>query len=124
MTKKEILFSLTEKNFEWSYTKGSGKGGQKRNKTSNAVHCKHVPSGSYGYSEATRSKHDNKIDAFTKCVGTDKFKAWLNMEIARATGQLEVAKSEAEKQMQFIKVEVKDEKGRWIDEKERNDTII
>jgi len=114
----ELLFSITEKDFEWSYTRGSGKGGQKRNKTSTAVHCKHPPSGAYGYSDATRSQHKNKIDAFTKCVETPKFKAWHRLEVARHTGALQRAKEEAEYQMKFVKVEVKDEQGKWIDERE------
>lgn len=118
--KKELIFSLTEKDFEFIYTKGSGKGGQKKNKTSSAVYCKHRDSNSHGYSEDTRSQHQNKIIAFRRCVDTPKFKAWHKIETARRTGALEKAKEEAERQMKFIKVEVKQD-GKWVDEKKVKD---
>lgn len=57
---KQLLFSLTSSDFEWSYTKGTGSGGQKKNKTSSAVHCIHRPSGAHGYAEDSRSQHENK----------------------------------------------------------------
>jgi len=53
----QLLFSLTSSDFEWSYTKGTGPGGQKKNKTSSAVHCIHRPSGARGYAEDSRSQH-------------------------------------------------------------------
>lgn len=121
MSKKELLFSITAKDFDFKYTRGTGKGGQKKNKTASAVHCKHKASGSAGYSEATRSQHKNKIDAFTKCVETEKFKAWHRLEIAKYTGALAAAKDEAERQMRFIKVEVQHE-GKWTDEKTLSDS--
>ena len=63
---KKLLFSVTANDCEWSYTKGSGAGGQKRNKTSSAVHCKHIASGATGYSENTRSQRQNKESAFKR----------------------------------------------------------
>ena len=110
---KELLFSVTAKDFDFSYTKGTGKGGQKRNKTETAVHCKHKDSGARGYSDATRSQHKNKIDAFTKCIETKEFKAWHQIETAKRMGLLKQAEEEAQRQMRFIKVEMfKD--GEWV----------
>lgn len=117
MVSKEIIFSITEKDFDFSYTKGSGKGGQKKNKTSSAVHCKHRDSNAHGYAEDTRSQHQNKILAFKRCIEKPEFKRWHKIETARRTGALERAKEEAERQMSFIKVEVKQD-GKWIDEKD------
>jgi protein subunit release factor B len=116
MSNKEILFSVTEKDFEWSYTRGSGKGGQKRNKTSSAVHCKHPPSGAHGYSDATRSQHDNKIKAFSSCTAKPEFKSWLSTEIARHTGKLQQIADKVEEEMKHVKVEVIQD-GKWIDER-------
>ena len=73
--KRELLFSVTAKDCEWSYTKGTGAGGQKRNKTSSAVHCTHRPSGAHGYSEASRSQHDNKREAFVKMAESKEFQS-------------------------------------------------
>jgi protein subunit release factor B len=85
---KELLFSVTAKDCDWSYTRGTGKGGQKRNKTSSAVHVVHRPSGATGYSEASRSQLDNRKEAFGKMVRTAEFQRWLRLETARLTGEL------------------------------------
>jgi len=115
MSKREPLFSLTAKDFVWSYTRGTGSGGQKRNKTSSAVHCSHPQSGSHGYSEATRSQLDNKIAAFMKCVNTPKFKAWLELEMMRRQGVLAQVDAAVEREMKKVRVEGKDAEGRWTE---------
>lgn len=112
---KELLFSITANDCEWSYTRGTGKGGQKKNKTSSAVHCMHRPSGAHGYSEASRSQRDNKEEAFKKMAESTEFKKWMRLEIARRTGDLIVIEEEVNRQMRNINVEVKDEKGRWTE---------
>jgi len=111
---KELLFSVTAKDCEWSYTKGTGSGGQKKNKTSSAVHCIHRPSGAHGYSEASRSQHDNKIDAFEKMFNTKEFQAWVKHEAARRTGLLSVIDENVRKELRKVKVEVKMD-GVWIE---------
>ncbi len=110
---KELLFSITANDCEWSYTRGTGKGGQKKNKTSSAVHCMHRPSGAHGYSEASRSQRDNKEDAFRKMAETKEFKDWMRFEIARRTGQLLEIEDAVNREMKRVTVEVKDEEGRW-----------
>lgn len=110
---KELLFSITKKDFDWSYTRGSGKGGQKRNKTSSAVHCTHRESGAHAYSDMTRSQHKNEIDAFRKCIDTDTFKKWYKVEVARRTGRLKEIEEKIDFEMKHnIKVEGK-ENGKW-----------
>lgn len=113
---KELLFSVGASDCEWSYTRGTGKGGQKKNKTSSAVHCMHRPSGAHGYSEASRSQADNRADAFRKMAESKEFRHWQKMEIARRMGTLQQVEDEVKRQMRNVKVEVKDEKGRWVDE--------
>lgn len=122
MTKEKIL-SLTAKDFEWSYTRGTGKGGQKKNKTSSAVYCIHNPSKSQGYSEASRSQSDNKADAFKKCVNSSSFQNWLKIETARKMGIIDNINESVKKEMKRIKVEVKNN-GKWVEvnkEDELND---
>lgn len=113
MSKKELVFSVTANDCEWSYTRGTGKGGQKKNKTSSAVHCMHRPSGAHGYSEASRSQRENKEDAFRKMAETKEFKNWMRLETARRTGQLMEIEEAVEREMRRVSVEVKDEQGRW-----------
>lgn len=115
---KEILFSITASDCEWSYTKGTGTGGQKKNKTSSAVHCMHRPSGAHGYSEASRSQLDNKREAFVKMANSKEFKEWHKMETMRRNGQMAVIDAAVEKSMKKVKIEVHDENGRWKEVKE------
>ena len=110
---KQILFSVTASDCDWSYTRGTGAGGQKKNKTSSAVHCTHRQSGAAGYSEETRSQAKNRQSAFVKMVGTDKFKAWHRVEVMRRTGQMAVIDAEVEKQMRRVRVDRKNDDGRW-----------
>lgn len=114
MTKK-LLFSITAADCEWSYTRGTGKGGQKKNKTSSAVHCMHRPSGAHGYSEASRSQLDNKREAFRKMAESKEFKTWHRLETARRTGQLLEIEDAVNREMNRVKLEIKDEQGRWTE---------
>lgn len=111
---KEHLFSVTAADCEWKYTKGSGTGGQKKNKTSSAVHCFHRPSGAHGYSEATRSQLANRIDAFTKMAQSKEFCDWHRLEVARRTGELAEIERRTEASLRQIKVEVRQD-GRWTE---------
>jgi peptide chain release factor 1 len=49
-----------EREIEWQATRGSGKGGQARNKTSNAIIMKHVPTGVQVRVESERSQAQNR----------------------------------------------------------------
>lgn len=109
---KELLFSVTAADCEWAYTKGTGSGGQKKNKTSSAVHCSHRESGARGYSESSRSQHENKIEAFRKMAESKEMKTWLHKKTLQVSGEMRVIEAEVEKQMANIVVEVK-ENGIW-----------
>ena len=114
---RELLFSVTANDCEWDYVRGSGAGGQKRNKTSSAVRCRHLPSGAIGYAEDTRSQHKNKQLAFVRMSESIEFKRWHRLEVARRTGELLEIENKIEKELKnpnITKVEVHDERGRWI----------
>lgn len=116
--KRELLFSVTARDCEWSYTKGTGAGGQKRNKTSSAVHCHHRPSGAHGYSEASRSQHDNKRDAFVKMANSQEFRLWNRMEAMRRMGVLDEIDRRVDREMLLnTKLEIRVD-GRWTEVKE------
>ena len=119
---KEILFSLTAKDFDWEYTKGSGPGGQNRNKRETAVKCIHRPSGAVGQSCEERSQRQNREKAFERMAATDKFKSWHKRESARLLGILDDFDKELERKYDPTKilVEVKDEAGKWVKEEEHS----
>ena len=111
---KEILFSVTPSDCRWDYFRGSGKGGQKRNKTENNVRCTHIASGAVGVSGDTRSQHKNKRIAFIRMSETEKFKTWHRLECARRTFDEQKARNEVEESLRpiFLRQEVfKD--GEW-----------
>lgn len=104
---KEVLFSITANDCHWDYFRGSGKGGQKRNKTSSGVRCTHIESGAVGQSDDTRSQHQNKRIAFERMAATEKFKAWHKLECARRLGTLQEIEDKVDRWMQpqFLKIE-------------------
>jgi len=66
MTKLDIVESdLSEK-----FVLGSGKGGQKQNKTASAVHLAHAPSGVEVKCQRTRSQHLNRY--YARCELCDR----------------------------------------------------
>lgn len=113
--KKQLLFSVTAKDCRWDYYRGSGAGGQKRNKTSNCCRCTHLDSGAVGTGESGRSKEQNKQLAFRKMAQSEKFKQWQKMEVLRITGELNKIEQKVEAELadpEKTKVEIwKD--GKW-----------
>jgi len=92
---KQLLFSVTKKDFKIDYYKASGKGGQNRNKRDTAVRITHPPSGAVGNATEQRNQHQNLKVAFRRLTESDKFKQWLRLETSRKI----VDKKEMEKQI-------------------------
>lgn len=72
---------VTKKDLRVDYTKGSGAGGQKRNKTESAVRITHLPTGEVGYAEDERSQTRNKKLAFRRLAA--KLVPLMTREIQR-----------------------------------------
>jgi protein subunit release factor B len=111
---KEILFSVTANDCEWSYTRGTGSGGQKKNKTSSAVHCIHHPSGAHGYAEDDRSQATNRKTAFQRMANSKEFQSWHKMEILRRSGKMAQIDAEVERELKKVKIEVRQD-GKWTE---------
>jgi len=111
---RELLFSVTKKDFDWQYVRGSGSGGQKINKTSSAVRCTHKESGASSFCQETRSREKNKQLAFMKTVDSPKFQAWLRKKISIESGADSKARQYVEEQMKYVKIEGK-ENGKWVE---------
>ena len=112
---KEILFSVTAADCDWEYMRGTGPGGQKRNKTESKVRCTHRDSGAIGESDETRSQHDNKRKAFVKMAQTPQFRAWHKMETARRMGQLADLNEAVDRTMKECNLRIEGKRdGRWV----------
>lgn len=112
---KEVLFSVTSADCDWQYMRGTGPGGQKRNKTESKVRCTHRASGAVGESDETRSQHDNKRKAFVKMASTKEFKSWHKLECARRMGQLVDINETVDNAMKDSNIKVEGRvDGKWV----------
>jgi hypothetical protein len=115
MSEREKLVSVTRDDFEWSYFRAGGKGGQAQNKTSSGVRVKHPPSGAVAESREARDQLTNKRLAFQKIVKDPKFRGWLSLTASVLEGK-ETPEQVVEKLMadDNIKVEVRRD-NKWVE---------
>lgn len=118
-SKRELLVKVTAKDCRWDFYVGSGKGGQAKQKTNSACRCTHVASGAVGESQDDRSQDLNKRKAFERMAKTDKFNAWLKMEVSRVTGEAALIKEKVNRELLLnTVVETQNEAGKWEENKE------
>jgi len=110
---KELLFSLTKKDFELEFYRGSGAGGQNRNKVSTCCRIYHRASGAVAEACEERTQGQNKKIAFTRLLETPAFKSWHKAEVsARLQGyQNAVAMVDHMMRPENLKIEVFTEDG-------------
>lgn len=72
---REKILSVTLKDCDVQTKRGSGKGGQNRNKRDTAVRIVHRASGAVGESQEQRSQLQNKRAAFLRMAQTPVFQA-------------------------------------------------
>ena len=80
MNKRELLFSITKKDFVINWFSGKGAGGQHRNKHMNCCRIKHSESGVIVVGQDQRSQKANLKSAFSRMVNHLKFKTWLRIK--------------------------------------------
>jgi len=111
---KELAFSVTMQDLEVQTFRAGGAGGQNQNKRDTGVRLIHHPSGARAECREERSQLQNKKKALKRLSVDPKFVYWAHVQ----SGSLKDAEQWVEEQMveSNLKVEVKDEKGRWVDE--------
>lgn len=58
---------ITEDQFRFEWFSGTGKGGQHRNKHQNCCRCIHEPTGTTANGTSSRSREDNRRNAYIVC---------------------------------------------------------
>jgi len=96
---KELLFSIRKEDFDWQFFRGSGNGGQKRQKTSSACRCIHRASGAVGESRDGRSQSHNRETAFLHCVESPEFQSWFRLHTAAVLQGYRSVEEKVEEQM-------------------------
>ena len=114
---RDKLFTVTIGDCRVDTFRAGGKGGQAQNKKSTGVRVVHEPSGAVGESREERSQLQNKRTAFRRMSESDRFKRWTRTETARILGVQERIEREVDAMLapSNLKIEVKDESGRWVD---------
>lgn len=108
---KQLLFSVTRKEFDIQFFRSGGKGGQNQNKRSTGCRIRHPNSGAVGECRNFRTQLQNKKTAFHRLADSKKFRLWLRVETAkrlqgyRETEQRIKAAVEAAMHSDNIKVE-------------------
>jgi protein subunit release factor A len=97
---KQLLFSLTKKDFVIQTFCTGGKGGQHRNAKQNGVRILHPASGAVAEHRDGRDQFLNKREAFKKLVESSTFKAWHRTEVAKRLGLLKDVDRTVDEQMQ------------------------
>jgi peptide chain release factor 1 len=112
---RELIYSLTKKDFVVQTFRGSGAGGQNRNKRDTAVRIIHQASGARGESCEERSQAQNKKTAFRRLIASGKFKLW-HAKVCYEFSKKKTVEQEVDEWMvpKFIKTEVKGPTGKWI----------
>ena len=112
---RELLFSITKKDFEIQYFSGTGAGGQYRNKHQNCVRLKHNDSGITTTGQSNRNRASNLKEAFNNLINSPKFKIWCNRKVCEVLegGTIEEKVKEMMRP-ENLKIEVLDENSKWV----------
>ena len=73
---KELLFSVTKKDFQINFFSGTGAGGQHRNKHQNCVRLKHLETGIITTGQSSRERKSNIKEALSNLAKNSKFRMW------------------------------------------------
>lgn len=112
---QEKLFSVTLADCEVQTFQSGGKGGQHQNHSNTGVRIIHRPSGARGESREHRSQLQNKRAAFDRMARSLEMRKWIAQECLIRSG-LPTPEEQVRKSMtpDNLRVEIKDENGRWV----------
>lgn len=114
---KELLFSITSKDFKIEWFSGSGAGGQHRNKHQNCCRMTHIDSGVMKSGTKHREREKNKRDAFNSIVNSVAFKKWHSIKVRELTNGLKDIETRVDESMNDdnLLIEVRED-NKWVEE--------
>ncbi len=104
---RELLFSLTRKDFVLQTFRSGGKGGQNQNKVETGVRIIHPASGAVGECREERSQLQNRRKAFRRLAESQRFRAWHRIMCARVRSGHDDVEARVDRMMQpkHLKIE-------------------
>jgi protein subunit release factor A len=113
---RNLLFRVTAKDFTETHIRGSGPGGQHRNKTATGIRLVHKASGAVGEATDDKSQHVNRANAFKRLREDERWKAWFRDMVLTTQGR-ETPGDRLERLMDEanITTQILDERSRWVD---------
>lgn len=115
MAERELLFSVTRKDFDIQAFRGSGNGGQNRNVRDTAVRIRHRASGTVTEAQEHRTFDQNRRAAFLRMTKHPKFRIWLAEMTAVARGLPSIEERvQTTMRPENLKVEYRNSQGKWI----------
>jgi len=114
MDERKPFLSITRKDCTRQTFRSSGPGGQHKNKADTGVRWIHPPSGARGEASEKKSQHQNAKVAWRRMAESKEMTRWIQMQ----GGMAAVIDSAVDKAMQprNLRIEGKDEEGRWSSE--------
>lgn len=100
---KELLFSLTKKDFRIDTFRSGGKGGQHQNTTDSGVRITHIESGAVGECREERKQLQNKKIAFQRMTETKEFQLWHKRKAWEVMGKIKTKEQIREEVEEMIK---------------------
>ena len=83
---------INKDDLEVTPIRGSGPGGQHRNKNYTGVRITHKESGAVGEATDSKSQTLNRAMAFRRMIGSPEFQVWLNLQIHPEHLKIEIRK--------------------------------
>jgi protein subunit release factor A len=113
---KHKLFSVTKDDLDIQTFTVGGHGGCGKDTSNNGCRVIHRKSGAVGEGREHRSLTKNREDAFVKMANTKKFRRWVKLEASKAMGKPSIEEIVDKLMLPHnIKIEIKNEKGLWIE---------
>lgn len=119
---KELLFSITRKDFTVETFPAGKAGGQHGNKTDTAVRIRHPASGAQGECREFKSQYQNKKTALNRLAETSEFKHYVWMRSAEESmtkdekrkREESIARAvESAMEQDNLRIEIRDDRGKW-----------